>query len=180
MTIRRVSQDELGGRPTAHAVEFYPPTMTLLVVHPVGVTAPPSLEPLSSHPAADERIVVLSVMSERTFGKRQAVYASLRDLGLEYSLPQAEESAERHARAYADDVLRPLGLEVTVLGRVGDELRTAAAVARAYEADRIVFTTPDSRLHRWYRQWRLARLDFDGHVSHPTQRDVPGVSTDPR
>jgi hypothetical protein len=179
MTVRRLPQHELDGRLTAHAVEFTP-TMTLLVVHPIGATAPPSLDPLSSHPVAAERILILTVMSERAFGKRQAVYASLPDLGMEYSRSQGEESAERHAQTYADEVLRPLGLEATVLGRVGDELRTAAAVARAYEVDRIVFTTPESRLRQWYRRWRLGRLDFDGRVSHPPPRDAPGVSTTPR
>ncbi|AUV82787.1 hypothetical protein C2R22_15015 [Salinigranum rubrum] len=179
MTFRRVSQNELGGRLTARAVGFTP-TMTLLVVHPIGATAPPSLGPLSSSPVADERILVLSVMSERAFRKRQAVYASLPDLGMEYSRSQGEESAERHAQAYTDEVLRSLGPDVTVLGRVGDELRTVAAVARAYEADRIVFTTPESRLRRWYRRWRLGRLDFDGRVSHPPPRDAPGLATTPR
>jgi hypothetical protein len=155
--------------------------MTLLVVHPADAAVTPGLGPTrSSFPAPGEPVVVLSVLSTRSFGRRRAMYASLPDLDLVYSYSQAEASAERHAQRYVDEVLRPLGFDGTALGRVGNELRTAAAVARAYEADRIAFSTPASRVRRWFRAWRLARLDFGGTVSSPPRRDVPGVAPDSR
>jgi hypothetical protein len=155
--------------------------MTLLVVHAIGAAVTPGLAPIrSSLPAPGEPVVVLSVVSERSFGRRRAMYASLPDLDMEYSYSQAEASAERHAQRYVDEGLRPLGFDGTALGRVGNELRIAAAVARAHEADRIVFTTPASRVRRWFRAWRLARLDFGGTVSFPSRRDLPRVAPDSR
>jgi hypothetical protein len=152
--------------------------MVLLIVHPVDAEPTSGLTRLVSPHALSDGVVVLSTVSEASFGDRRSVYRDLPDVHVEYSIEHAEAAARRAAQAFASTALAPLGVEATILGRVGDPLGVAAAVATAYNVDALYFTDGQSRLRRWYRRWRLTRLGFAGVVYHHSPGTTPLLSVD--
>ena len=152
--------------------------MALLIVHPVDAEPTSGFTRLVSPHALSDEVVVLSTVSEASFGDRRSVYRDLPDVHVEYSIEHAEAAARRAAQAFASTALAPLGVEATILGRVGDPLGVAAAVAKAYDVDALYFTDRQSRLRRWYRRWRLTRLGFDGVVYQHSPSTTPLLPVD--
>jgi hypothetical protein len=151
--------------------------MSVLIVHPVEAEIPTDFTRLLSHALAGE-IIVLSVMSEALFSSHRSIYRDLPDVHMEYSVDHGEDSARRSAQAFASEALTPLGVEATLLGRVGDPLGVAGAVAKTYDVDTLYFTDRRSRPRRWYRRWRLTRLGFDGVVCQFSSSTAPKSAID--
>lgn len=152
--------------------------MALLIVHPAGAAPTSEFTRLVSSHALSDDVVVLSTVSEASFEDHRSAYRDLPDVHVDYSIEHAEAAARRAARAFASTALAPLGVEATILGRVGDPLGVAAAVAKAYDVDALYFTDSQSRLRRWYRRWRLTRLGFDGVVYQHSPGTTPPLPVD--
>lgn len=139
--------------------------MPIVIVHQYSTELSVEIERiLARTPTAADSVIFLSVMSEGEYRGLQSTYRSLRDVHIVYSIDHAEDATTRDATKISSQLAEALGLEITPLGRVGNPLRIAAAVAKAHDAESVYFTDTPSWLRRWYRRRRLSRLGFRGAV----------------
>lgn len=155
-------------------------SMTIVIIHPYHTNLSTKTEQqLAQKRSTEDSAVFLSVMPESEYRDIQSAYQSLRDVHIHYSIDHAEEAAYRDAKQVSAQFIETFGFEVEPLGRVGTLLHTAAAVAKAYEAESVYFTDDVSWLRRWYRRQRLRSLGFTGEVHQPRSESVQESTPEP-
>lgn len=121
-------------------------------------------------------LVVLHVMPEDTYERRQQSYATTRNLqseGFTFTYEQATESAESVAERAAKMALGDTNISYTAVGRVGDPISPVLAVALTHGCETIFL----QETYPWWRRVigqadrRLAKR-FDGTIVR-VPRPVP-------